>query len=235
MVGIALRRGGKLDLAERLLNTSLSLAETEGERSNAFEELSLFHQQIGGRKTDSSRKYLARARKALGARPDSWWQSNTDFGLLSQTIVALKNRPWLLLRVPGLFRQYKRDIELIRVETTKRETVALHESLYYLYQGRLRFKVCGWLSNIIAPLTGWIRSPFDRARSTIKDAKDIHLHSNIDVLAYRAVALAHLHFCEDAREDLPEIDRLVAILNDDARTRHWADQKQQIDDHCTNP
>jgi hypothetical protein len=232
MVGIALRRGGKLDLAKRVLDVSLSLAETNAEQATALEELSLLHQQIGGRKTDRSRDYLSRARKALGDHPAPWLRLNADFGLLSQTIVALKNRPWLLLRVLGLFRQYKRDIELMRTETTDRETGALHQSLYYLYLGRLRFKVAGWLPKIIPPLAGWIRYPFDMARSTIVDARDIHLHSNIDVLAYRAIALAHLHYCEAAKEDLPEIDRLVAILNDNARTRHWAHQKQQIDIHC---
>jgi len=88
---------------------------------------------------------------------------------------------------------------------------------------------------MIQPLAGWIRNPFDVARSTIKEAKDVHVHSHIDVLAYRAVALAHLHFCDDAREELTEIDRLVAILNDDARTRHWLNQKMQIDYSCTKP
>jgi len=98
MVGIALRRGGKFGSAEQILNTSMSLADTKEAHSAALAELSLLHQQIGGRKTDRARKYVSRARKALGDRPDPRLQLNTDFGLLSQTIVALKNQPWLLLR-----------------------------------------------------------------------------------------------------------------------------------------
>ena len=41
--------------------------------------------------------------------------------------------------------------------------------------------------------------------------------------------LADLRFFDAAREDLPEIDRLVAILNDDARTDHWKEQKRRIE------
>jgi hypothetical protein len=232
MVGITLRRGRKFDATERVLNAALSLATTNEERSAALQELSLLHQQIGGRKTDKSRKYLSKARKALGDQPDPWLQLNADFGILSQTIVALKNQPWLLFRVPGLFRQYRRDIEYFRQETTDQETAALHKSLYYLYQGRLRFKVFGWLAKIIAPLVDWIMRPFDIARSAIGAAKDIHIHSRIDVLAYRAVALAHLSRCEDAKADMPEIDRLISIFNDGARTEHWKDQKWDIEHQC---
>ena len=233
MVGIALRRGGKFDTAERVLDTALSLAETNEEQSVTLQELSLLHQQIGGRKTDKSRKYLSKAQKALGDQPDPWQRLNADFGILSQSIVALKNRPWLLLKIPRLFRQYRQDIDLFRQEPTDRESAALHESLYHLYQGRLRFKVFGWLAKIIIPsLVSWIVTPFDIARLTIVDAKDINIHSRIDVLAYRSVALAHLDRCKDAKEDLAEIDRLIAIFNDGARTEHWQNQKREIMDQC---
>lgn len=229
MVGIALRRSGKLKTAERVLNVALSLAETNEEKSAALQEMSLLHQQINGRETEKSRKLLSDARKVLGNQPDPWLQLNTDFGLLSQTIVTMKNRPWLIIRVPTLFHKYKQDIALFRQATTDRESAALHESLYYLYQGRFRFKLWGWLAKTIRPLAEWIRRPFDNSRSVISDAKDIHIHSRIDVLAYRAVALANLFNCKDAQEDLSEIDRLVTILNDEARTKYWNNQKQEIE------
>jgi len=229
MVGIALRRGGEKDMAEQVLNMSLSLAKTREERSAALAELSLLSQQKGGRRTGKSRKYLSQSRKALGEQPDPWLLLNSDFGLLSQTVVALKNSPWLLLRIPRLFRRYRHDIDGFRSTTEDKESAALHESLYFLYQGRLRFKVWGWLGKIVRPLALWIRKPFDTARSWIGKAKEIHVHSQIDVLAYRAVALADLHFLDDAGQDLPEIDRLVAILNDNARTKHWEDQKRKIE------
>ncbi len=232
MTGIALRRSGRLDIAERILDAALSLAETNEERSAALQELSLLQQQIGGRKTDASRKYLSKARKELGDQPDPWQQLNIDFGLLSQTIIALKNRPWLLLRIPGQFRQYRVDIELFRRETADQETAALHEALYYLYQGRLRFKVFGWVSKISKQLSKWIIAPFDISRSVIVDAKDIHIHSKIDVLAYRIVALAYLGRCNDAKNDFLEIDRLIAIFNDGARTKHWQNQKKEIMARC---
>ena len=235
MVGIALRRGREFDTAERVLNAALSLAGTNEEQSAALQELSLLHQQIGGRRTDKSKRFLSKARKALGEQPDPELQLNADFGVLSQTIVALKNRPWLLLKVPGLFRRYRRDIDVFRRETTDRKSAALHELLYYLYIGRFRFKVFGWLTRIITSLVDWIKMPFDIARATIGDSKDIHIHSRIDVLAYRAVALAHLGRCEDAKEDLPEIDRLIAIFNDGARTEHWKHQRLDIEIHCEKP
>jgi NAD-dependent SIR2 family protein deacetylase len=232
MVGIALRRGGILEDAKRVLEVALELAETNEDQVDVLQEISLLHQQKGGRKTDKSRRYLTKARKALGNQTDPWRQLNTDFGILSQTIVALGNRPWLLFRVPGLFRQYRRDIDLFRQRTNDQETAALHESLYHLYLGRFRFKVFGTLVMFLTPLTDWIVIPFDIARSTIMDAKDINIHSRIDVLAYRAVALGHLGRCEDAKEDVPEIDRLIAIFNDGARTEHWQNQKREFIDQC---
>ena len=70
MVGIALRRGGKFDAAERVLNAALSLAETNEEQSAALQELSLLHQQIGGRKTDKSRRYsIQSSGKRLESNP----------------------------------------------------------------------------------------------------------------------------------------------------------------------
>lgn len=232
MVGIALRRAGKFDEAERVLEVALALAEINKDRADVLQEISLLHQQKGGRKTDQSRKYLAKARKMLRNQTDLWQQLNTDFGVLSQTIVALGNRPWLLFRVPGLFRQYRQDIHLFRQQTTNQETAALHESLYHLYEGRLRFKVFGWLAKFISPLVNWIVVPFDIARSRIADAKDLNIHSCIDVLAYRAVALAHLNRSKDAKEDVAEIDRLIAIFNDGARSEHWQNQKRDITDQC---
>jgi len=52
------------------------------------------------------------------------------------------------------------------------------------------------------------------------------------VLAYRAVELAHLKCCKEAKEDLPEIDRLIAIFNDGGRTEHWENQRRDIENHC---
>ena len=66
----------------------------------------------------------------------------------------------------------------------------------------------------------------------MEQSMDIHIHSHIDVLAYRALALAYLRRCKEAQEDLNEIDRLIEVLNDDARTRYWNIQKQEIRERC---
>ncbi len=69
MVGIALRRGGKFDAAERVLNAALSLATTNEERSAILQELSLLHQQIGGGKLTSPENICPKLGKPLGINP----------------------------------------------------------------------------------------------------------------------------------------------------------------------
>ena len=232
MVGITLRCAGRLDEAGPVLETALALAKTSGERSAAFQEISLLQQQRTGKDTGEARKSLEQARKALEKEPDLRLQLNADFGTLSMSIISLQKSPWLILKIPGLFTRYKRDIETLRKKTGDRESVALHTALFYLYSGRLRFKIFGGIRIAIRPLNNWILEPFDVARSTIDDAKDIHLHSRVDVLAYRAIALAHLKHCHEAVKDMTEIGRLVGILKDEARSKHWEKQAQEIRRFC---
>lgn len=226
MVGIALRRSEKLNIARHVLHAALRLAETPEERSAALEELSLLSYVEG--KTSEARKWLSRARKVIGEKSDG----RPDFGVLSQTIAALNHRPWLIFVVPKQLRQYRRDLEIFRKRSMDIKSVALYFSLYQLCRGRLRFKLLRWLGRYVPPLVEWIMRPFDIAQSTIGDATDIHLHSRIDVLASRAVALAYFLRCEDAREDVLEIDRLIAILNDSAREDYWKSQRREIEGRC---
>jgi hypothetical protein len=232
MVGITLRRAGKGPEAKLMLAAALKLAETTGERSAALQEISLMEQQSSGRKTDQARRLLEQAGRDLKEAPDPNLQLNNDFGLLSMTIINLKSRPWRLLVLPRLFHRYRQGIERVRRKGGDGESVALHESLMCLFKGRLRFKLFGWLGVLIPLVAAWILKPFNDARSRIRDARDIHLHSHIDVLAYRALALAHLGRCQEAQKDFPEIHRLVAILNDDARTQHWKKQVEKILRYC---
>lgn len=232
MVGITLRRAGKYEESEKVINAALELAETPGERNAALQELSLMRQQITGRETSQARKSLEQAREVLKEQPDLRLQLNNDFGLLSMTIITLRSRPWLLLKIPRLFRRYRQDIDTLQREAIDEESVALHKSLLQLYSGRLRFKLFGRLGIAIRPLGDWILRPFAVAHSTINDAKDIHLHSRIDVLAYRSIAMAYFGRCQEAQENVPEIHRLIVILNDDARTQHWKKQTEEIKRYC---
>lgn len=232
MVGIALRRSAKYKEAEQVLNIALELSETPGERAAALQEIALLKQQLTGRETDQAQQSLCLARKALKVTPDPRLQLNTNFGLLSMSIINIKSRPWLSLVIPGLFRKYRASIELLRHQGIDEQSVALHESLLYLYRGRLRFKLFGWLATLIGPLADWIIAPFDFARSHIDQAKEISLHSRIDVLGYRAVALAYLRRCRDIKQDLDEVSRLIMLLKDDARTQHWSKQRDVIQHHC---
>lgn len=233
MLGIALRRAGQLDVGERILTEAVKLAETPLEYSAAVQEVALLQQQKLGKDTTQARQSLSKVREALRHSPDPWQQLNNDFGMLSMTITNLRSQPWLIVKIPDLFRTYRKSIEVLRRQTADLESVALHESLFSLYKGRFRFKLFGWLPILIHPLSDWILKPFNSARSTIDDAKDIHIHSHIDVLSYRAVALAHLKHCQQATEAISEIDRLIAILNDDARAKHWEKQKREISQRCS--
>lgn len=232
MVGITLRRAKKYDEAETVLKEALNLTTTSVERNAALQEIALLQQQTKGRDTDQARESLIKASKVLEEEPDIHLQLNTDFGLLSMSIVALKKRPWLLFKIPSRFCKYREDIEILQKKNTDKKSVALHNSLYWLYAGRLRFKLFGWLGVLIRPVGNWILQPFEVAHSTIGDAKDIHLHSRIDVLAYRAIALAYLGHCQEMQKNVPEIRRLINILNDDARTQHWEKQEEEIRQHC---
>jgi hypothetical protein len=232
MVGIALRRSGNFDAANMALDASWLLATTTEERSAALQEFSLLYQQIGGSDTARSRKFLQKARKVLGDQPDQMLRLNTDFGLLSQTIVALKHEPWQIANIPILFRRYRRDIEAFRDVAGREDVLALHTALYNLYLGRMRFKMMCGVAVKIPVLIGWVMRPFNVARSAIGESLDIHLHSRIDVLAYRASALAYFGDCESAREDLAEVSRLVAVLRDEARKEFWERQRKEIEDRC---
>lgn len=106
--------------------------------------------------------------------------------------------------------------------------MALHEALLLLYLGRLAFS---FIRNIGIRIScvGWlVLIPFHVARKQILAAKDIHIHSLIDVLSYRAVAMAYFGKSIDARTDIPEIDHLVETLRDGARKEYWQRQKNQI-------
>jgi hypothetical protein len=152
-VGIALRRSGEhYDLAQQVLHAALKLAKAPDERSAALQELALLKQQITGRETGEARRSLRVAQTGLAEGSDPYAQLNIDFGLLSMSIINIKSRPWLLLQIPGLFSKYRNSIEMLRQKGMDKRSVALHESLFYLYQGRLRFKLLGWLAVLVCPL-----------------------------------------------------------------------------------
>ena len=148
---------------------------------------------------------------------------------MSMTVIRLRSRPGGILKVPYLFWRYRKDLKRLQDE----RTFALHTALWHLYLGKVlsglflplaRFKVPG--------IRGLIMRPYNQARLAIEMSQDIHLHSTIAVLASRSVVLARLGKCELASQDIFEIDRLIKTLNDEARTRHWHTQKEEIMKCC---
>lgn len=232
-IGIALRRADKFRLASEALEVAKELAGTAEERAAATQEIALLSwaRNTGGDKTEA-RRLVQKASNAQKSSSDLLASLNTDFGLLSMTVLALKSRPWLILRIPELFRRYERHIQQLKNESTSKESVALHESLLHLYRGRFRLELFGWMAVVAKPISDWILRPFDIARNMIDGARDIHLHSRIDVLSTRAIALARFGHCQDAWKDVPEIGRLIAVLKDEARANHWKKQRQELEYWC---
>lgn len=127
VVGIALRRsGGHYDRAEQVLNAALNLAKTSDERSAALQEIALLKQQLTGRETSQARRFLGVARTSIDSASDPRLQLNLDFGLLAMSIINIKLQPWLLLKIPGLIRQYRQRIEALRQQI--RHAYRLHRS-----------------------------------------------------------------------------------------------------------
>ncbi len=232
-VGIALRRGGEYGLASQALEVARDLASTPGERSAAIQEIALLTSVSKGERARADVVRLVyKAAHELDASPNLLLALNASFGLLSNTIVLARTRPWVLIRLPRLVRQYRRHIDKLRSESSSPLSVALHQALLHLYLGRLRLGSFGWLGAIWGRVGRWIIQPFDVARSEIDNAGDIHVHSRIDVLSYRALAMARLRKCGHALRDVPEIERLVKVLGDEARTRHWQEQKHELGQRC---
>lgn len=236
MVGIALRKGNKHKEAARAFEAAKQKAQSAAEKAAAMQEKALLHQQKEGGETKISRNILNKARESMKQDKDPWQNVNISFGMLSMTITNLPSKPWLLFKIPGLFRKYRASIEKLRNETADKESITLHEALLHLYKGRLRYKMFGWLAMLVPVIGDWIIKPFDTAKVYITKAGDIHISSEIQVLAYRAIVLARLGRCRKLTDEISEIDRLVSIslgtIKDNAEITHWQKQKREIKRRC---
>ena len=231
--GIVLRRGGVFGLSSEALEAARDLASTPGERAAATQEIALLTSVSKGETARADVVALVgEAAHELEATSDLQLMLNVDFGLLSNTMLLAKTRPWVLVRLPGLFREYGRHIEELRQASVSEESVSLHVALLNLYLGRLRLGLFGWLGAGLGWVATWIVQPFEIARLEIVKAGDIHVHSSIDVLSYKALAAARLGRCDQALIDMPEIERLIKLLGDEARTLHWEEQKAELRQRC---
>ncbi len=194
--------------------------------------------QGGESNQQKARALLQRAQSELGQAQDIMMKLNVDFGQLSMKVSASRRKPWLLLQLPHLYREYATDIHKFRIvahEEQNRRKLALHEALFHLYLGKLRLQLVSWMGLLVRPLASWVLKPFNVARARIDDAGDIHLHSRIDVLSGRSLALARFGFCEEAWHDIPEVKRLCGILADQARSQHFFErQLPQLERLCAS-
>jgi hypothetical protein len=199
------------------------------EKVLALQEEALTYQQKSSDGTSlTTLLLLSQASRLAGNRLDPISAVALRFGVFSQTIVELKRNRNLIWSVPINCIRYYLDILRLRRMKGDSKTVALHEALLMLYLGRLEFSFIRNIG-IRFPYLGWlVLIPFHAARKRILAAKDIHIHSLIDILSYRAVAMAYFGKSIDARTDIPEIDHLVDTLRDSTRKEYWQRQKNQI-------
>lgn len=233
LVGIALRRARCYTEALDVLDTAAQLLGTAEEHWAARQETALLHWSRNHEgDQDKALRLLGHARGPTIGSQDPWLEANHAFGMVSMTVLACRKRPWLWASLPMRFGRYSKNIQALAAVGTDSHSVALHESLYALYSGRVRLTLLGWAGAKLPLVADWILAPFDFARGRIRDAQDIHLHSLVDVLAYRAIAGARLRRCMIALEDLAEVDRLVLTLADAARQDHWSQQRREISVRC---
>ena len=229
-VGTALRHARELEAALEILEVAHTLAKS---RRRVLCCLIRKESELFGTGHDSQQQ----ARTLLKRTHSKYRQAS--FGMLSMTVVASRRRPWLLLRSPHLFRGYALYIDELRASAYNlqaRRRVALHEALFHLYLGKLRLQLVSWIGSLARPLASWVLEPFNIARARIDDAGDIHIHSRIDVLSGRSLALARFGFCEEAWRDIPEVKRLCGILADQPRTKHFFEnQLPKLEQMCTPP
>lgn len=239
-VGTALRQAKEFEPALEILEVAHQLAKSPAEFAAATQEASLVLWAQGGESNQQkARTLLQRAQSELEQAEDIMTQLNVDFGQLSMKVVGSRRKPWLLLQLPHLFGEYAKDIEKFKVaafDEQSRRKLALHEALFQLYLGKLRLQLVSWMGSIASPLASWVLKPLEIARARIDEAGDVHLHSRIDMLSGRSLALARFGFCEEAWKDIPEAKRLCGILADQARTKHFFEgQLPQLEQMCPSP
>jgi len=238
-VGTALRHAREFETAIEILEDAHHLAKSPAESAAATQEISLALWAQGDvSNQEKARTLLQRAQNEIGQSQDIMMKLNVDFGQLSMKVSANRRKPWLLLQLPHLFKEYATDIGKFRAtvrDEQDRRKLALHEALYHLYLGKSRLQLVSWMGPLARPLAYWVLKPFKVARTRIDDAGDIHLQSRIDVLSGRSLALASFGFCEEAWQDIPEVERLCGILADQPRTKHFFErQLPQLERMCTS-
>lgn len=235
-LGIAMRRAGHHGLAKRLFIMAESEAKDPAKKAAALQERAhlLFRAgAIGG-----VLELLTLASKELDQTDDLHMRHNANFGTVSMSVVYLRKAPRrkvprIAMRLPRLFAQYRRNIDLLELQGTDHPSVALHRALYELYLGRLVYGVARKLGPLRrTPLAQVVLQPFNRAKSYIQETEDIHLHSKVDVLSYRAVALAWAGYCQEAVAELREAERLSNRLSDEARKEHLVEQWKELEQWC---
>lgn len=232
LVGITLRRAGRTDAALEALTAAASMAAAEW--SAAQQEVALTFWAPGdpaGRA--KAHRIVAGVNRLtgqnlLGLGPDH----GAPFGELSMAISRLREEPWLMTRLPGLFRRYQKAIEHEQRMGGDAAKVALHLSLLNYQRGRLRSRLAGHRRWPVGRVNSWILGPFRTARRGIDAAGDGVLHARFDVLAGLAVAECVYGECIDARREVPELDRLAELLSDPDRVAYWSVQRQRILARC---
>jgi hypothetical protein len=226
-IGISFRRIRHWDMARRFFAEAKQ--GTKLEKILALQEEALSYQQESPDGTSpETLLLLAQASRLAGNSLDPDAAVALRFGVFSQTIVELKRNLNLIWSIPGRAIRYYLDILRLRRMKCDPKTVALYEALLMLYLGRLAFSFIRKIGVRLSVVGWFVLIPLHAARKRILDAKDIHIHALIDILSYRAVAMAYFGKSMEARAAIPGIDHLVDTLRDGARKDYWQRQKDEI-------
>ncbi|MDQ6905377.1 MAG: SIR2 family protein [Chloroflexota bacterium] len=216
-----------IDVAHRLFRVAHDVATTPTERWAALSEQSHTWWLQG------NRGRALRVLKQAGAHVR--WIDDPDarvthaYGMLLQTQSLQKTRPWLFFATPSRLAAYARSIEALEGSADghagTESSVALHRALFHCFEGKRRLLVAHWFGPLSRVAAAWILQPFHRACALVEDAGAIHVHSQIDIYAARALALARLGRCDAAWDDVRLLERLCRNLADQGVEAHFLEHR----------
>lgn len=230
-LGTVFRRAEQLDLAAHLTSMATDLAVDRSQWAAGIQAGAHVLWLKGQRQQAAAE--VARVSDQVRRTADLSARLTADFGELSMTVVKLRSQPAAALRIYGLFRQYREDILALERARGHPREIHLHRALYHLWQGRLRVFLTGLLGKSLSRrLSPYVLRELDRARHHMNKAETEHTDAKVDLLSYRALALARSDRCAEARREFAEAERLAATVQDHARIKRLRRQRRELEALC---
>lgn len=230
-LGTVCRRAAQLELAAHLDSVATDLAVDRSQWATALQAGAHVLWLKGQRQKAAAQ--VARVSDELRPTADLSGRLTADFGELSMAVVKLRSQPAAGLRLYGLFRRYRDDIAALEKAGGDPREIHLHRALYHLWVGRLRAFLTGFLGKSLRRrVSPYVLGELDKARHHMNKAGTKHVDAKVDLLSYRALALASLRHCAEARREFAEAERLAGTVRDDARTKRLQRQRRALEALC---